>query len=80
MMLNATSVTWEPARSIFALPIGRMKSSSTGQSKVWPYRISFSSTITGFGSRIAARSSPLASADDHGETTFNPGTCAYQLA
>ena len=36
--------------------------------------------ITGFGSRIAARSRPFASADDHGATTFNPGTCAYQLA
>ena len=35
-MLKATMVTSLPARSIFALPIGRMKSSAVGQSKVWP--------------------------------------------
>ena len=34
MMLNATMVTCDPARSIFALPIGTMKSSSVGHSKV----------------------------------------------
>ena len=80
MIEKATMVTCEPARSIFALPMGRMKSSSSGQSKVWPYRISFSRNTTGLGSRIDARSRPLASADDQGATTFSPGTWAYQLA
>ena len=34
--------------------------------------------ITGFGSRIAALSRPLASAAEYGAITFRPGMCAYQ--
>ncbi len=56
-----TMVTSLPVRWIRALPIGSTKSSSCGTGKDCPYRISFSRKITGFGSRIAALSRPLAS-------------------
>ena len=36
--------------------------------------------MIGFGSRMAARSRPFASAADQGATTLRPGTCAYQDA
>ena len=36
MMPKATRVTAVPCRSILARPIGTMKSSSTGQGKLWP--------------------------------------------
>src|SRR4029079_7321055 len=70
-------VTSLPARAIFALPIGSTKSSSFGTADEWPYRISFSRKITGFGSRIAAFSSPFASAAVDGDITFKPGMCEY---
>ena len=33
---QATMVTSEPARAIFALPIGKTKSSSLGTGEEWP--------------------------------------------
>lgn len=54
----ATSVMSFPSRSILALPMGRTNSSDVAHSfetgKDCPYRISFSRTTTGFGSRMAA--------------------------
>src|SRR6185437_3578845 len=70
-------VTSLPGRAIFALPIGNTKSSSFGTGEEWPYRISFSRKITGFGSRIAAFKRPFASAAVDGAITFSPGMCEY---
>ena len=56
-----TRVTSEPSRHIFAFPIGTVKSSKSGTSKLRPYNISFSKNTTGFGSRIADFNRPFAS-------------------
>ena len=73
MSEKATIVTWLPGRTIRALPIGTMKSGSSGTGTRWPYSSSFSRKMTGFGSRIADLSRPFASAADHGRDDLEAG-------
>ena len=75
-----TIVQWSPSRFSSAFPIGTMRSGLSSTSPFVLYSISFSNTITGLSSRIAALSSPLASAGVPGETTLRPGICANQLS
>lgn len=61
-----------PFFSIFALPIGKIKSFSNTSSVIgyWlPYNSSFSKNTTGSGSRIAAFNNPLESSELYGEIT-----------
>src|SRR5271165_2020187 len=73
MLLVATSVMSSPARLISAEPSG-MVYSSLGTGPLSLYIILSSKKTTGFSSRIADLSNPLASYGVDGSTTFNPGT------
>ena len=72
-----------PARSIFALPMGMVKSGDIAWSvisKGTPYIISFSRKTTGSLSLMAAFSRPLQSSEFQGDNTFRPGQLLYQEA
>src|SRR3954467_7291966 len=71
-----TSVTSVPSRTTAASP---MVPSSPSTSPLSAYRRLCSRKSTGLSSRIAALSSPLASAGVDGQTIFSPGTPCNQL-
>ena len=68
-----------PVRSTLAFPSGSTCSPS-GTSPLLASRLLCSKNTTGSGSRIAAASSPFASAGVEGATTFSPGTAIAQFS
>ena len=71
-------VTSSPGRLTSATPSGITKSSSSGTGPFVAKFILSSKTTTGLSSRIAAFSSPFASAGVAGSATLSPGTWASQ--